>query len=102
MFANQSPSLTISLATFSTQRTPHRRLPKMKFLAVAAVAVLAAIAEAKASFTNTAYNVEAGEPFTLTWAGNTGPVTITLKNGPEDDLKTVTVIDCKSPQTRMR
>ncbi|KAK1768347.1 extracellular matrix protein [Phialemonium atrogriseum] len=65
----------------------------MKVFALAAVAALAAIAQAKVAFTNSAYNIQAGEPFTLTWAGNTGPVTITLKNGPERDLKTVQVLD---------
>ncbi|KAL1883124.1 hypothetical protein VTK73DRAFT_9491 [Phialemonium thermophilum] len=65
----------------------------MKFFTAAAVAFLAAVAQAKVAFTNSAFDVEAGKPITLTWAGNSGPVTITLKNGPADNLKTVTVID---------
>lgn len=57
------------------------------------VAALAAIAEAKVAFTNSAYVVEAGQPFELKWSGATGPVTITLKTGPNTALKDVMVID---------
>lgn len=66
----------------------------MKF-SVTAMAILAAIAEAAVQFTNSNYEITAGEPFTLTWSGATGPVTITLKNGPNDDLKDVVVLDGK-------
>lgn len=59
------------------------------------VAALAAIAEAKVAFTNSAYVVEAGQPFELKWSGATGPVTITLKTGPNTALKDVMVIDRK-------
>lgn len=59
------------------------------------VAALAAIAEARVAFTNSAFVVEAGKPFELKWAGAEGPVTITLKNGPNTALKDVMVIDRK-------
>lgn len=59
--------------------------------AVAAL-FLAALANA-VEFTNNAYDVKAGEPFTLTWADASGPVTITLMNGPRDDLKPVETLD---------
>ncbi|OIW35311.1 hypothetical protein CONLIGDRAFT_676236 [Coniochaeta ligniaria NRRL 30616] len=57
------------------------------------VAALAAIAEAKVAFTNSQFVVEAGQPFELKWTGADGPVTITLKNGPNTALKDVMVID---------
>lgn len=66
----------------------------MKFTAVA-VALLAALVEAKPEFTDNAYVVVAGQPFVLTWSGAVGPVTILLKTGPTDDLQTVTTIDCE-------
>jgi hypothetical protein len=59
------------------------------------VAALAAIAEAKVAFTNSAFVIEAGKPFQLTWTGAVGPVTITLKDGPNTALKDVMVIDRK-------
>lgn len=59
------------------------------------VAVMAAVAEAKPQFTNSAYDVEAGVPFTLSWSGATGPVTIVLQNGPPGNLKDVMVLDGK-------
>ena len=59
------------------------------------VAALAAIAEAKVAFLNSAYVVEAGQPFTLTWGGASGPVNIILENGPKDNLKDFQVLDCK-------
>lgn len=65
----------------------------MKFFSVLLVALMAVLAEAKVAFTNSVYDVQLGKPFTLLWAGNTGPVNITLKNGPKDNLKTVLVID---------
>lgn len=71
----------------------------MKFFSVAAMAALAAMAEARAAFTNTDFTVTAGEPFTLTWEGATAAVTITLKNGPKDDLKDVMVLDCRLTQS---
>lgn len=64
----------------------------MKFTA-GFLAVVAAAAPALAiELTNTAYAVEAGKPFTLTWADSEGPVTVTLKNGASTDLKDVEVI----------
>jgi hypothetical protein len=66
----------------------------MKF-SVAAAFLLAALADAKVILTNSNYVIKAGEPFTFTWTGNTGPVTLTLKNGPNTALKTVQVIDRK-------
>lgn len=67
----------------------------MKFPTAAVFAVLAAIAEAKVQFTNSNYDITEGDPFTLKWSGAEGPVTITVKSGPETNLKDVMVIDCK-------
>ncbi|KAJ9157440.1 hypothetical protein NKR23_g41 [Pleurostoma richardsiae] len=64
----------------------------MKF-AAAALALLIAIVEARPEFTNSNFAVEAGVPFTLKWSNAVGEVTITLKNGDPDNLKTVEVID---------
>lgn len=64
----------------------------MKFTA-GFVAVVTAAAPAWAiQLTNTAYAVEAGQPFTLTWSDSEGPVTVTLKNGASTNLQTVEVI----------
>ena len=67
----------------------------MKFTA-AVMAVLAAVASAEVTLTNSDYDIEAGKPFTIEWTGADGPVTITLKNGDPTDLQTVEVIDCMS------
>lgn len=45
--------------------------------------------------TNTAASfvgVAAGKPLDITWTGATGPVKLTLKNGPATDLEEVSVI----------
>ncbi|RYP54348.1 hypothetical protein DL768_000922 [Monosporascus sp. mg162] len=55
--------------------------------------ILAGLATAQVILTNGDYSgIEAGEPFTITWSDATGPVTLTLKNGPEDNLSTVSEI----------
>jgi hypothetical protein len=66
----------------------------MKFAAVLVLAAAAAV-QAKVILTNVQYVITPDTPFTLTWSNNTGPVTITLKNGPALALKDVEVIDCK-------
>ncbi|RDL38568.1 uncharacterized protein BP5553_02908 [Venustampulla echinocandica] len=58
------------------------------FLAAAALAAVNAAVE----LTNSAYNITAGSTFTITWSASAGPVTLTLKNGPSTDLKTVSTI----------
>ncbi|KAG6363479.1 hypothetical protein INS49_008579 [Diaporthe citri] len=64
----------------------------MKFTA-GFIAVVTAAAPAWAiQLTNSAYAVEAGKPFTLTWSDSEGPVTVTLKNGASTDLKDVEVL----------
>lgn len=47
----------------------------------------AALVVAKPAFLNTAFDVVEGEPFTLKFNGCQGGCTITLQNGPEDDLQ---------------
>lgn len=54
----------------------------------AVVLALAAAANA-VQFTNPGVKPEPGKPFELTWSGAEGPVTITLKSGSSDNLKTV-------------
>jgi hypothetical protein len=66
----------------------------MKFT-LAAVGLLAS-SVAAVQFDNSAYNVQQGQPIVLKWSGASGPVTITLKNGPNSNLGTVTTIDCRS------
>ncbi len=59
---------------------------------------LAGVTQARGiSFTNDVYSIQAGIPFTMTWTGNKGPVTITLMNGPDEDLQQVLVIACTIP-----
>lgn len=49
--------------------------------------------------TNTNFDgVEAGKAFEVTWSDATGPVTLTLKDGPAENLNTVGEITCKSHQ----
>ena len=60
--------------------------------------LLAGLASAKVALTNSAgdfADVEAGKPFEITWTDAQGPVTITLKTGPSDNLSTVSTITCK-------
>ncbi|KAL3419958.1 hypothetical protein PVAG01_08457 [Phlyctema vagabunda] len=45
-----------------------------------------------AKFGNSAFEVAAGSPFEITWSDATGPVTITLKNGPSTALNDVSTI----------
>ncbi|KAF6808117.1 hypothetical protein CSOJ01_07723 [Colletotrichum sojae] len=63
----------------------------MKTFTSVIVAGFAALAQA-VQLTNSDFSITAGEPFTITWSDNQGPVTLTLKNGPSTDLKTVTTI----------
>lgn len=58
------------------------------------VLLIASIVDA-ATFTMTPsqfVNVQVGSPFSLTWTGASGPVTLLLKNGISTDLKTVETI----------
>jgi hypothetical protein len=65
----------------------------MKSITIAAMAVLAAIAEAKPMFTNSAFDVVPGEAFTLDWADAVGTVTITLLTGLDSlDLSPVSTL----------
>ncbi|KAL2122841.1 hypothetical protein VTJ04DRAFT_3296 [Mycothermus thermophilus] len=63
----------------------------MKF-SVAAVLAFAAAALAKPFITNTSFNIEEGKPFTLTWEGAQGAVTIEVLTGSSDNLKVVTTV----------
>ncbi|KAI1274414.1 Ser-Thr-rich glycosyl-phosphatidyl-inositol-anchored membrane family-domain-containing protein [Xylaria sp. FL0933] len=57
------------------------------------LAALLGLANAKVQLTNSNFdNIEAGSTFKITWDDAEGPVTLTLKNGSEDDLKTVETI----------
>lgn len=68
----------------------------MQVTLLSLVAALAALAQAIA-LTNTNFNVEAGKPFVITYAGNSGqPVTILLKSGPSDNLNTVDTLTTTS------
>ncbi|KUI66869.1 hypothetical protein VM1G_02044 [Cytospora mali] len=65
----------------------------MKFTSTQLLAIAAALPSALAvEFTNSDYAVTAGKTFTLTWADASGPVTITLKDGPSTNLKDVEVL----------
>ncbi|KAJ0164791.1 hypothetical protein CTA2_173 [Colletotrichum tanaceti] len=63
----------------------------MKTFTSVLVAGFAALAQA-VQLTNSNYNVQAGEPFIITWSDAQGPVTLTLKNGPSTNLNTVQII----------
>ncbi|KAI0433678.1 Ser-Thr-rich glycosyl-phosphatidyl-inositol-anchored membrane family-domain-containing protein [Xylaria sp. FL1042] len=57
------------------------------------LAALLGLANAKVQLTNSNFdNIEAGSTFEITWDDAEGPVTLTLKNGSEDDLKDVETI----------
>jgi hypothetical protein len=47
---------------------------------------------AAVTFANNEYYIHEGLPFTITWTGNRGPVTVTLMNGLDADLQPVLVI----------
>jgi hypothetical protein len=61
-------------------------------LSFGAILAFAAAVLAQPKFTNSNFDVEEGEPFTLTWKDAEGPVTITLVTGPAKNLEAVTVI----------
>lgn len=56
------------------------------------VQLLSARAFAAVSFTNSEYYIQEGQPFTITWSGNRGPVTVSLMKGPDANLQLVFVI----------
>jgi hypothetical protein len=61
----------------------------MKFT-LAAVVAFAATALARPLFTNSDFpNLETGDSITIKWDNATGPVTITLMNGPRNQLQPV-------------
>ncbi|EMR65830.1 putative extracellular matrix protein [Eutypa lata UCREL1] len=71
----------------------------MKF--IVSSLVLAGMAYAKVALTNSDFSdIEAGSPFEITWADAVGPVTITLKSGPSDNLADVAQITCGRPNWR--
>lgn len=58
--------------------------------------VLAGVACATVALTNSDFSdIEAGTPFEITWADAEGPVTVTLKSGPSDNLQDVAQITCE-------
>ncbi|KAI8632240.1 hypothetical protein F5Y19DRAFT_472264 [Xylariaceae sp. FL1651] len=60
------------------------------FISSVVLAVLLGLANAKVQLTNSNYSgIQAGKSFEITWSDAQGPVSLTLKNGPKDDLKTV-------------
>jgi len=61
-------------------------------LSFGAVLAFAAAVLAKPKFTNSNFELEEGEPFTLTWDNAEGPVTITVVQGKPGNLKPVSVI----------
>lgn len=67
----------------------------MKFSAAAIVAFAAAVL-AQPRLLNSAYNVQEGQPFTLSWGNAQGPVTITLMTGTDpNNLRKVQDITSK-------
>lgn len=61
--------------------------------------LLAALPAWAVLITNSNFDgVEAGKAFEITWSDATGPVTLTLKDGPAENLQTVGEITCKSCQ----
>ncbi|KAI8948940.1 Ser-Thr-rich glycosyl-phosphatidyl-inositol-anchored membrane family-domain-containing protein [Xylaria longipes] len=57
------------------------------------LAALLGFVNAKVQLTNSNFDdIEAGSTFEITWSGAEGPVTLTLKDGDENNLKTVKTI----------
>jgi hypothetical protein len=85
------PTLTIrdSRIRFDQNRSnSDKNSPAMKSMLTVALAALVAVAQA-VKFTNSAFDVQPGVPFTITWSEAVGPVTITLKNGAPAALQDV-------------
>ena len=57
----------------------------MKYFVPASILAMATGAHSLATFTNSAFSITQGQPFTLTWSGASGPVTIKVANGPSTD-----------------
>lgn len=67
----------------------------------AAILSAAAVASAVSpSFLNNDYPVAIGEPFTLLFSGCETSCTITLENGPTDDLQPVEVLTGELPRAQ--
>lgn len=66
----------------------------MKY-SVAAVSALAATVLAKPSITNLSFQVEVGQPFTITFAGCSSGCTIELQTGASNNLKDVKTLACE-------
>jgi len=66
----------------------------MKSFLTLAVVGLAGLAAAQPQITNSQINPEPGKPFTLSWSGAQGAVTIKLKKGPSGNLLDVPVTVC--------
>ncbi|KAJ8124639.1 hypothetical protein O1611_g9002 [Lasiodiplodia mahajangana] len=65
----------------------------MKVVISVVLAGLLSLVNAKVQLTNSNFDgIEAGSTFEITWSGAEGPVTLTLKNGAEDDLQDVQTI----------
>ncbi|KAI5279239.1 hypothetical protein KEM52_004448, partial [Ascosphaera acerosa] len=63
------------------------------FQSIAASALLvAAMVEAKVAFTKMPSDAQVGQAVTISWADAQGPVTILLKKGDSNDLKTVATL----------
>lgn len=72
----------------------------MKYTVLAAILAALPAWVSAVLITNSNFNdVEAGKPFDITWSEATGAVTLTLKDGPSDNLQTVGEIVCKSLPT---
>ena len=65
---------------------------RMVISAILLAQLLPAAVLAAVSFTNSEYYILEGQPFTITWSGNRGPVTVSLMKGPDANLQLVFVI----------
>ncbi|KAI1817725.1 hypothetical protein GGS20DRAFT_531508 [Poronia punctata] len=65
----------------------------MKTVFTSVVLAIVGAANAIVQLTNSDYSdIEAGKTFKITWSGNEGPVTLTLKDGPKGNLQDVQVL----------
>ncbi|KAL2265834.1 hypothetical protein VTJ83DRAFT_6934 [Remersonia thermophila] len=80
------------MATPAKTIRPVRTWAHALAILIAVLCLMPARVSAAVAFTNQEYYLHAGSPFTITWEGNRGPVSLALMKGPDENLKEVVSI----------
>ncbi|OAP63560.1 hypothetical protein AYL99_02787 [Fonsecaea erecta] len=86
-------SMTHTLAAAQLSTLPAKMRLSGKLLLLSASLITHALAQARIAFTSVPALVVAGQSYNISWAGGDGsPVTITLREGDPNDLKTIATL----------